>query len=95
MTNKILGTIFYVVSVISLILALASAGYVIAPDPLPIAVDDALAVKAGIDFFIVFVASFIAGSCLKKDGCAADMVDNMSKAGNAVKFGANAQKLVQ
>ena len=86
MTNKILGTIFYVISVVSAILMLVSFGWFIVPDPLPIVVDDALALQASGGFFLVFISTLIAGSCLRKDGTAKDFVDSMSKAGNVAKM---------
>lgn len=64
---------------------LFSFGWFILPDPLPIGVDDVAALQASGGFFLVFIASFIAGSCLRKDGSAEDFVDNMSKAGNVMK----------
>ena len=85
MTNKIVGTIFYIISVVSAILMLVSFGWFIVPDPLPIVVDDALALQASGGFFLTFVSCLIAGSCIRKDGIATDFVDNMSKAGNVMK----------
>lgn len=95
MTNKLLGTIFYVISVISAILMLVSFGWFIVPDPLPIVVDDALALQASMGFFIVFISTFVAGSCLRKDGSAKDFVDNMAKAGNVVNIVGAARKCVE
>ena len=95
MTNKLLGTIFYVISVISAIMMVVSFGWFILPDPLPIVVDDAVALQSSMGFFVVFISTFIAGSCLRKDGSAKDFVDNMTKAGNVVNIAGVARKCVE
>lgn len=79
MTNNLLGKIFYGISIISIVLTIVSFIWFIAPDPLPIVVDDVVALQACGGFFLTFISTFIAGSCLCKDGCASEFIDGMIK----------------
>ncbi len=92
--NKFFGNVLYGVTILFILIAGLPLLVALIPDPLP-AVDEIIAIKMSLGFVGLAVISFIIGSCLRMDGSGKEFVDNMSKAGEAVKVAGAARKLVE